>query len=276
MDGPRDGVPAPLALLADHGHPEVWAFAVPVFLAVGANRPVSQGTPARSFLSRWHEGIILLMASNEAIRAWAAGNGFEIASTGRIPGRVRQAYEAAHGGPAPIPGPDDDVDLGEIDLGDEWPEDGLPPRQAPPSGQWEQPELEEIPAAPPPGKLSPASGKGKAKGKRPTMAVQQDIAAKVGIMLTIPGTVWRARDPLCGGVFMDQEPEIASALTDLIMDSPDLVEWFTGTGGNFMKFFRLAAACMPVGSMIWAHHVVHSIEPPPADAQQPDYAQYAA
>ena len=129
---------------------------------------------------------------------------------------------------------------------------------------------------PPPGKLSAVPAKGKRSGRRPSAAVQQDIAAKVGIMLAIPGKVWEVRDPLCGGTFMRQQPEISAALTDIIMDSPDLVEWFTGTGGSFMKFFRLAAACMPVGTAVWAHHVVHSIEPPPADAQQPDYAKYAA
>lgn len=34
-----------------------------------------------------------------AIRAWAAENGHEVNPTGRIPNTVREAYEAAHGGP---------------------------------------------------------------------------------------------------------------------------------------------------------------------------------
>jgi Lsr2 len=32
-----------------------------------------------------------------AMRAWAAEAGYEVSSRGRIPGAIRQAYEAAHG-----------------------------------------------------------------------------------------------------------------------------------------------------------------------------------
>ncbi len=110
--------------------------------------------------------------------------------------------------------------------------------------------------------------------KRITGAVRADIEGKLGIMLEIPGRVWAVRDPLCGGTFMEQAPAIRSAAVDLIVMSPDLVAWFTGVGGGFMAWFNLAAACWPVLTIIYAHHIAHSAEVP--EGKAPDVAQYAA
>jgi Lsr2 len=47
-------------------------------------RPAAPGRPAREDLG--------------AVREWARANGFDVSDRGRIPGEVRDAYEAAHRG----------------------------------------------------------------------------------------------------------------------------------------------------------------------------------
>jgi hypothetical protein len=112
---------------------------------------------------------------------------------------------------------------------------------------------------------------------RVTAAIRGDIESKISFALEIPGRVWQARDPVCGTVFVEQRPEIAGALTEIVCQSPDLIAWFSGQGGQFMLWLNLAAACWPVATVALAHHVYHSIEAErPTDYQQPDYSRYAA
>jgi hypothetical protein len=92
----------------------------------------------------------------------------------------------------------------------------------------------------------------------------------------VPGQIWKARDPLCGGVFVEQIPETADAFTDIVCDSADLLAFFSGPGGNFMKALKAGAALMPVVQVVAAHHVYHSIDEQQPDMQQPGYADYAA
>jgi hypothetical protein len=180
-----------------------------------------------------------------------------------------------------LPGPDvadEDLDLGLI---------GPPPPVEPPAlasvpdddGDGE----DEVSPDPPPGHARqdnagprrgrPAAGHG---GKvRVTATVRKDIEAKVTIMLIVPGKIWQARDPFCGGTFVDTIPQQAPAWANIICDSPDLVEFFTGAGGAFMKYLELLTILQPVAMAVWAHHVAHTVElvdgPP-----QPDLASYAA
>jgi hypothetical protein len=103
--------------------------------------------------------------------------------------------------------------------------------------------------------------------------MRTDIDAKISLMLEIPGRVWEARDPVCGGTFVTQRPEISAAFTDIVCQSPDLVAWFTGGGGQFMLWLNVMAACWPVLTVVMAHHVYHSIEVgEPADQDQVRYA----
>jgi hypothetical protein len=114
----------------------------------------------------------------------------------------------------------------------------------------------------------------RAPGKKPaarpgriTAGIRGDIDAKIRFALQVPGTIWQARDPLCGGTFIEQIPETAEAFTDIVCDSADLVAFFTGPGGNFMKLLKLGAALMPVVQVTMAHHVYHSIELAEAEPQ---------
>ena len=222
------------------------------------------------------------------IRAWLREQGEEVADRGAIGSDRRARYYAAHPGEAPagwvepIPGPDADdaefEDLGEMSPGPvaaDGPESDTETVRGP----------RRYTAVPGGGEgLSDDSGPAHASrefrkrarggGKRPapgrvTPAIQRDINAKIEFALMIPGTIWQARDSLCGGTFVQQTPEIAEAFTEIVIDSPDLVAFFTGPGGTFMKILKLGAACMPVAQVVTAHHVYHSIEPQP-DMTQPD------
>lgn len=110
---------------------------------------------------------------------------------------------------------------------------------------------------------------------RLSASARSDIQAKISFGLELPGRLWEARDPVCGGAFVEQRPEIAEALTEIVCQSADLVEWFTSTGGGFMLALNLGAACWPVVVTVMAHHVYHSLEAP-EPAQRPDMSAYAA
>ena len=122
-------------------------------------------------------------------------------------------------------------------------------------------------------------GAGPRKIPRVTAATRTDIEAKISFAAEIPGRLWQARDPVCGTAFIEQRPEIAAALTEIVCQSSDLVAWFTGTGGQFMLWLNLAAACWPVATVIMAHHVYHTIEAGEAAGgygPAPDLSRYAA
>lgn len=183
----------------------------------------------------------------------------------------------------PIPGPDDPV-YETIDVGELVPDDtDLPESPAPGVPRPAAPPINEAGPVPPADDAPPAHGRRdwqrgprQAKGKPPriTATIRGDIDAKISFALEIPGRVWQARDPVCGGTFIAQRPEISSALTEIVCQSADLVAWFTGSGGQFMLWLNLAAACWPVLTVVQAHHVFHSIED--GEQPQPDMSRYAA
>jgi hypothetical protein len=80
----------------------------------------------------------------------------------------------------------------------------------------------------------------RAKPSKVTAGIRNDIDAKISFALEIPARVWEARDPVCGGTFVEQRPEISAALTEIVCQSPDLIAWFAGGGGQFMLYLFLA------------------------------------
>ncbi len=230
------------------------------------------------------------------MREWLREQGETVADRGQISADRRARYYAAHPGTEPrgwvepIPSPDDDEweDLGEM-APDPGPEPGMPadgpesdgePRTGPRK-------YRAVPEGPQPLSDDPgpahatrdfrrrARGGQKSKPGRVTVSVRADIGAKIEFALTVPGTIWAARDPLCGGTFVQQTPGISTALTDIVCESPDLVAFFSGPGGAFMRYLQLVIELQPVFMMAMAHHVYHTIEPQ-ADMTQPDYQDYAA
>ena len=182
---------------------------------------------------------------------------------------------------APAPLTDAEIDGADVeDLGEiPFIEDPLPP--PPPAGP-------AAPAPPPaddegPGHARKDWRKQQPKPRTPgrtlriTAGVRADINAKISMPLEISGHIWAARDPLCGGRFLDQREAIADAFTDIVCDSADLVAFFTGPGGAFMKYLNLGAALWPVAEMVAAHHVYHTVAL--EGAQEPSgaaEARYAA
>jgi hypothetical protein len=229
------------------------------------------------------------------MRAWLRANGHQVSSRGRVRGELAELYYGEFPGMRPpgsvalLPGPDDDLDSWD-DMGMAIPDPFSEPHSDPetPAGPQRYEAIPDAPEGPTvdsgpahggkewrrqQGKSAP--GAGTRRGKV-TASIRGDIGAKISFALEIPGQLWKARDPICGGTFVEQRPDIAEALTDIVCDSPDLIAFFAGPGGAFMKYLKLAAACWPVATVAMAHHVYHSIEEQPVDAQQPDYANYAA
>jgi Lsr2 protein len=177
------------------------------------------------------------MATADEIRAWAQDQGMKVSSKGRLPAVVIAAYEAATG---------------------DYPPDAedMVPEVAAPGG----PDAGQVFAT---GDKDPRSARSRQKPRAgdtgPTAQVRADIQGKTAFMLSMPAAAWASRDPYCGKVALEQVPAISGALATLFCQSPEIVEWFTGKGGNFMAWLDLAAALQPVVTTVLGHHVLHSI-----------------
>lgn len=119
-----------------------------------------------------------------------------------------------------------------------------------------------------------ARGKGKARSKaapvRVTEAVKKDIRAKTAMMLTLPATAFALRDPYCGGVAREIVPDTAEALTEIFIESADVVAWFTA-GSGYLRYIKLLTVLQPLFSAIGAHHVTHTAGHQDADRPAVDY-----
>ena len=185
------------------------------------------------------------MASPDEIRAWAREQGMKVSDRGRLSGVVIGAYEAATG------------DLADLPVEDMSPE--------PPGAPGRNDTSPEVMSPFVPGdSQDPKPARTRQKGKThkaATAAVIGDIQGKTAFILTMPAMAWQARDPYCGAVAVQQVPDISRALATLFAQSPEVVEWFTGKGGNFMAWLDLAAACQPLLTAVIGHHVTHSAGP---------------
>jgi hypothetical protein len=117
------------------------------------------------------------------------------------------------------------------------------------------------------------------RGTVPTVkaAVRRDILAKVSLPLETGAQIWKARDQVCGGRAVEVRPAVADALTDIICQSADLVDFFTGPAGGFMVYLKLGAALWPLAEVFFAHHVFgHGHGQAAEQQQQPDLSRYAA
>lgn len=132
-------------------------------------------------------------------------------------------------------------------------------------------------------RVFPETPAAKSSAKKITVAVRKDIRAKTAMILTVLGSGWAAKDPYCGGALIEAVPDgttpegdvapgIATALTDIFCDSPDIVAWFT-TSGRYLKWLTLAMAIQPVLTMAAQHHFTHTVGDD-EDSQASDYSQY--
>ena len=292
MHPSADRVPAAGSRPPDNGHVNVGTLAVAPGLAVRADRPIPDRAPASLLLFAWHEVILAFMAAingSHDVREWLRSQGEAPSRRGALSKRHMEMYWDAHPDQRPdgevglLPGPDDDLSEYE-DLGIMLPDGPESNGDAP--GDEGVGEILGGPREPLTPDPEPAHGRkewrkppAKTRGKpvRVTAGVRNDINAKISFALEIPGRVWQARDPVCGSAFVEQRPAISDALTEIVCQSADLIAWFTGSGGQFMLWLNLAAACWPVATIVMAHHVYHTIEPgQEGEALAPDYGSYAA
>lgn len=118
-------------------------------------------------------------------------------------------------------------------------------------------------------------------------AIRKDIRAKTSMMLMVLGSTWAHRDRYCGEIFVHSVPDrtmtgeegkpetvpgIATALTDIFCDSPDIVKWFTASG-KYMKWLTLATSLQPIAGAVLRHHITHSQE---YEEQENDWSLYEA
>jgi hypothetical protein len=206
------------------------------------------------------------------IRDWARDNGWPgLSSRGKLPAEVREAYEAAHGGPAER-GYDELEDSGDISSMDDSDLDILDPTPVPAATE---PGEELAPPAsldeareragrdPEAAHLRKSRGRAKAPAEakpeiKVTKAVRDDITGKLAFWLSIPAEPWLRVDPYCGGVYTDQVDQIALKMAPLICQSPDLVRWFSKST-TFILWTELGIACRPVVEAVIAHHVTKRI-----------------
>jgi hypothetical protein len=165
----------------------------------------------------------------------------------------------------------------------------FPDDQGDPFGPWSRPvdggpELGgqdgELTADAPPADLRDQAARAPGRGPVPTVkaAVRRDILAKVSMPLETGAQIWKARDPVCGGRAVEVRPATADALTDIICQSPDLIDFFTGPAGGFMVYLKLGAALWPLAEVVMANHVFGHGHGQAAEQQrQPqDLSRYAA
>lgn len=135
-----------------------------------------------------------------------------------------------------------------------------------------EPEPEDLPKDPEP-KRKPSKTPRQSR-TRVTAAVKKDVEAKIAMMVGLPAAMLTPYDPICFGALTDVTPELAKALTDLAVQSPDLVAWFTSSG-KFMTWFSIAMILQPVAVAAYKHHVTHELGEH-ANEGLPDGYAYAA
>lgn len=118
--------------------------------------------------------------------------------------------------------------------------------------------------------------------KKVTAAVKKDIRAKLAFGLALAPTPLYRLDQVCVEAFVSCIPDrtaesgepvlgLASALTEIICDSPELVKFFSA-GGRYMKLLQLMMALQPFGQVLMQHHITHSIKD--EDQEPEDWTAY--
>ena len=243
-----------------------------------------------------------MTAANDEIRQWWRDQGNTVSNRGNLSRRIKEKYWEAFPDRRPpgevtlLPSPEeawaadgDFDDMGLIEPDAEPPlrgPEGNGAGRTPPRAYTAEPEEPTVDPGPAHAgkdwrkgareREAPKAFRGRGAPRKVSVTVRSDISSKISLVLEVPGRVWQARDPVCGGAFIEARPSIADALTEIVCGSPDLVAWFTGSGGQFMLWFNLVMACWPVAMTAAAHHVYHTIDAEPGDDQQPDYGTYAA
>jgi hypothetical protein len=118
---------------------------------------------------------------------------------------------------------------------------------------------------------------------RITKRIRDDIEGKLGMMYGFMAMGIEMRDPICGAALTSNADTICAKMVPIICKSPELVKWFTKSGG-YMVWFELVMVFMPVIQVMVQHHITHSIGTPGkpnlsvvgTDPLQPAFQDYKA
>jgi hypothetical protein len=93
---------------------------------------------------------------------------------------------------------------------------------------------------------------------RVSIAEKKDVKAKITMMLLPPAAIWGRYDEYCGTAFVRVVPELAEDLAEIFSDSAEVMAWFA-SGAGWLKYLKLLNTLQPVGEMMWAHHISHTV-----------------
>jgi hypothetical protein len=74
----------------------------------------------------------------------------------------------------------------------------------------------------------------------------------------MPATALAMIDPACGGALADNIDTIISKSLPLVYQSGTAVK-FLSEAGEWLLWYGLGQACLPVLTMAWSHHVTHTV-----------------
>lgn len=110
---------------------------------------------------------------------------------------------------------------------------------------------------------SPSPRKRTRKGSiKITDAIRGDVEGKVALLLLTSANALQLADPVCGGVLLQQAPDIAEKLTPILCQSAAVVEWFQ-RGTSLIMYVELVMALGPVLATVWQHHLSSNSETVP-------------
>ena len=121
------------------------------------------------------------------------------------------------------------------------------------------------------------SGRAAGTGGRATKADQDQVRDALTMLYSLPAWGLRLRDPHCGGALMEQRDDIVKALTPIVCRNPAMLAFFTSANAPWMDYLALFQALMPVGQMMWSHHVTHTVGQQQESGEVPvDLSTYTA
>jgi hypothetical protein len=108
---------------------------------------------------------------------------------------------------------------------------------------------------PPPGWRSRSA---KSDPYQASAAEQNEVAALLALLYSVPADFLLSLDPYCFGELNASLGEVVDATVPIICRSEKVVKYVTGSSGLIL-WIKLAAALRPFGVAVWRHHVLHSV-----------------
>lgn len=103
------------------------------------------------------------------------------------------------------------------------------------------------------------AGAKKGEPYKASPAEQNDVAALLALMYSVPADFLLQVDPYCFGELNANLGQVVDATVPIICRSETVVKYVTGSSGLIL-WIKLAAAFRPFGVAVWRHHVVHTVQ----------------